>query len=300
MSIHKSFVLTSAFPSSKTGFEALKSAVESIEPYDFSMVEYYCGNCRADQIRSLLGKYKSVFLAAALQKEQGLNLCTPIADDRKKAINLLSECFRFARQAGAQSVLINSGKRPENEVQDKECLKYLKDSICKLHQQVNDIQILLEPGDRNVEYHHLIGHTDMAVSFIDDICTDVPNISLVFDMSHIAQLNEDLYASWEMAKKHCTHVHLANCVLDRNSSLYGDKHPLFGVKGSVYSHDTARAFYEHLQSENRPIVVGIEMICHESSEQRFFERFASETGWFFRNCEFHRPDQSSFIYIDET
>ncbi len=283
MSINKSFVLLSAFPSSKDGFEMLKNAVESIKPYDFSMIEYYCENCNSDRIRKLFEEHQSVFLAAALQKEKGLSLCTPIAADRRTAINALAECFRFARQAGAKSVLLNSGRRPEQEEYDEECLRYLKDSICELHQRVNDIHILLEPGDRDVEYRHLIGHTDMAVSFIHDIRTEVPCISLVFDMSHIAQLNEYLYSSWEIAKKYCTHVHLANCVLNRNSQLFGDKHPLFSVKDGVYTHETAQSFYNHLQNENNLINVGIEMICSDDSEQRFFECFASETGWFFQH-----------------
>jgi len=58
------------------------------------------------------------------------------------------------------------------------------------------MEILLEPGDRDVEYRYLIGHTDMAVSFIEGVRSEVPCIGLVFDISHIAQLNEDIYSSW--------------------------------------------------------------------------------------------------------
>ncbi len=282
MSINKSFVLLSAFPSSKTGFEPLKKAVEFIKPYDFSIVEFYCENCDTDHVRRLMDGYRGVFLAAALQKDQGLNLCTSAAGDRKKAVNVLAECLRFARQAGAESVLINSGTRPDNNEEDSLCLEYLRDSVCELHHRVSDIPILLEPGDRDIQYRHLIGHTDTAVSFIEDIRSDVPCISMVFDISHIAQLNENLYSSWEIAKKYCSHIHLANCVLDRNSPLFGDKHPLFSEKNSIYTHDTAKAFYQHLQMENKPISVGIEMICSEESEQSFFARFAAETGWFFQ------------------
>ncbi len=282
MYIHKSFVLLSAFPSSKNGFNEMKNAVELVKPYDFSVIEYYCEKCDTNQISNLLDGYQSVFLAAALQKAQGYNLCTSIADDRRKSVDAMAECFRFARQAGAKSVLINSGPRPEKEEDDEVCLKYLEDSICELHQRVSDIQILLEPGDRDIEYRHLIGHTNMAVSFIRNIYKEVPCIRLVFDISHIAQLNEDLYTSWEIAKKYCTHVHLANCVLDRNSSLFGDKHPLFSVKNGIYSHETAHAFYKHLQDENIDLDVGIEMICPEISEQHFFEHLVSETGWFFQ------------------
>ena len=282
MSVQKSFVLSAAFPSSRNSLDGLQRALDYIKPYDFSMVEYYCENSDAENIRDILRDYRSIFLGAALQKFQNLNLCSKNAGDRKKAVDALAECFRFARQAGSEFVLINSGTRPEQEKDDAVCLSYLKDSIIELHHRAADIHILLEPGDRDVEYRHLLGHTEMSVSFVEDIRTEVPCIGLVFDISHIAQLNEDLYSSWSKAKKYCTHVHLANCVLNRLSALYGDKHPLFSAEGGVYSHESAAAFYQSLQNESKSMAVGIEMICSEPSEQSFFERFVSETGWFFQ------------------
>jgi len=113
MSILKSFVLSANFPGSKTHFNGLKTALEYIEPFDFSVVEYYCENCDADKVHMLLGDRKSVFLAAALQKAQGYNPSSINEDDRKKAVEALTECFRFAVQAGAKVVLINSGPRTE-------------------------------------------------------------------------------------------------------------------------------------------------------------------------------------------
>lgn len=281
MPIQKSFVLSATFPSSKNSLDGFQTALEFIKPFDYSMIEYYYENCDPESIRTLLGDYKSVFLGAALQKSQNLNLCSIKADDRKKAISALTECFLFARQAGSEYVLINSGSRPDQEKDDELCLKYLADSISELHHRVNDINILLEPGDRDVEYCHLLGHTQTAVSFVEDMRTEVPCLGLVFDISHIAQLNEDLYTSWNLAKKYCSHVHLANCVLNRLSPLYGDKHPLFSVTDGVYSHEYASAFYHSLQGENLSLTVGIEMICSEASEQSFFNRFVTETGWFF-------------------
>lgn len=285
MPISKSIVLSAVFPSSKTGIYELEAALEHIEPYDLSTVEYYCESCNADRVGLLLGERKSVFLAAALQKERGLNPSSMEAGDRKKAVEALAECFRFGVQAGAEAVLINSGARPESDKRDPACLKCLKDSICELHHRVKDIEILLEPGDRDVEYRHLIGHTDTAVSFIGDVRQEVPCVGLVFDMSHIAQLNENIFSSWAVAKKYCRHVHLANCVLKKGSPLYGDKHPLFSVRDGVFSHEAASAFYRFIGGEKRPLTVGIEMHCPENSEQDFFKRLASETGWFFRRKE---------------
>lgn len=282
MSIQKSFVLPASFPSSKETLTGLRKALDIIRPFDFSVIEYYCEKCDAKSVRTLLDDYQSVFLGAALQKSQNLNLCSINADDRRKAVRELTECFLFAKEAGSQYVLINSGTRPKDENDDELCLNYLKESIIELHHRVKDIQILLEPGDREVEFHHLLGHTDMAVSFVEDIRAEVPNLSLVFDISHIAQLNEELYSSWSKAKQYCSHIHLANCVLNPLSSLYGDKHPLFSVTDGVYSHESASAFYQFLQDENLSLTIGIEIICSEASEHSFFDQLVSETGWFFK------------------
>lgn len=282
MPIQKSFVLSATFPSSRNSLDEFQKAFEFIRPFDFSTIEYYCENCDPQSIHTALGNYRSVFLGAALQKAENLNLSSKEAADRKRAVEMLADCFLFAKQAGSEHVLINSGARPEDERDDALCLSYLKESICELHHRVKDIHILLEPGDRDVEYNHLIGHTEMAVSFMKDIRTEVPCIDLVFDISHIAQLNEDLHSSWAMAKDYCSHVHLANCVLDRSSHLYGDKHPLFGIPGSVYSHESASSFYRFLQEETLPLTVGIEVISSGTSEQSFFERLVSETGWLFK------------------
>lgn len=282
MSVKKSIVLSTVFPSSKNSMDDLKKAVKFIKPFSFQVVEFYCANCNADDIYKILGKHEGVFLAAALQKERNLNISSYERSERRKALDALAECFSFAQQAGAKSVLINSGARPEDEKLDGVCLEYLKDSILELHNRVKGINILLEPGDRDVEYHHLIGHTDMAVSFIDSVQPVIPEIGLVFDTSHIFQLGEDLMHSWSIAEKYCNHIHLANCVLDRSSPMYGDKHPSFGYDGGVFNHEAARRFYNFLLNENRSLTVGIEVICREKNEQWFFNRLVSETEWFFK------------------
>jgi len=281
VSLEKSFVLTATFPSARSGVGNLKKALEYIKPYNFSTVEYYCDEYKAEEIRKLFGNQKTILLAAALQKSNGLNPSSSDTGTRKKAVDLLTECFKFAGDAGASAVLINSGPRPEKEQDDETCLEYLAESIIELHHRVPDINILLEPGDRDVEYRHLLGHMDKSVAFIRNIRPEVPNISLTFDISHIAQLNEELYGAWSTAKDYCTHVHLANCVLNKTSPLYGDKHPLFSAEDSAVGHERAREFYNFLKNEERPITVGIEVICHYGPEEKLFQGFVNETGWFF-------------------
>ena len=274
----KSFVLSASFPSSKISAERFEKSLAKIKPYGFSVVEYYIEGHDADKTAKMLNGWESVFLSAALQKQAGLNPSSCDAAERARAVELLSESMRFAVQAGSRAVLVNSGTRPDDEKRDTECLKYLRESLCELHRNVGEINILIEPGDRDVEYRHLIGHTDIAVDFIQDIRSDIPGIGLVFDTSHIAQLGEKLTASWEIARGSCSHLHLANCSLVKGTPLYGDKHPPFGIENSVYSHESICEFYQGLEDD---LTVGIEIICAEGDEDAFFAQVAGETGWFF-------------------
>jgi len=280
--VQKSFVLPATFPCSKTSVEGLQDALDTIREFDIDVIEYYCESRNSDKISGLLGGLESVFLTAALQKQQNLRPCSPDASERKKAVELMTESMRFAEQAGARSVLINSGRRPDDEKKDDDCHKYLMESLCALHNSVKNIGILVEPGDRDIEYRHLIGHTKSAVMFIQEIRKYIQNISLVFDMSHIAQLSEDLYDSWDVAKDYCPHVHLANCSLVEGSEFYGDKHPPFGIKDGVYSHSAALEFYKFLCDTNTSLTIGLEIICHTGSAKDFFWSYAKETDWFLK------------------
>lgn len=276
-----SLVLSAAFPSSKSREDGLAEALAQIEPYGVACVEYYCEGCKPERVRSLLDGISGIFLAGARQKAMNLNPSSRDADVREFAVRQMEECFHFARETGARAVMMSSGTRPENERDDTECLKHLEDSIFRLHRTEPDLEILLEPGDRDVEYRHLVGPTPMAVALARKLRENGAPVGLLFDMSHVAQLGEELYQAWDAAKDVCGHVHLANCVLERESPIYGDKHPFFGVEAGVYSHHEARAFFSKLEEEPFPMTVGLEMICSELDEKEFFRRLAKDTSWFF-------------------
>jgi len=280
--MQKSYVLTATFPSAKTSLERLRVALGILGEFDVSVIEYYSEDRSADKIANMLGKRESIFLSGTMQKQQNLIPCSTDASERKKAVDIIADSMKFARQAGARSVMISSGARPDDEKMDAECLKCFSESVCELHRLAGDVDILLEPGDRDVEHRHLIGHTPVAVDFVRGVRPNVPNISLVFDTSHIAQLGEDLYGSWNIAKDYCTHVHLANCSLVKGSALYGDKHPPFGIEGGVFSHDAMQEFYSSLGSAQSPMTVGLEFITQGPSEENFFLGIAQTTGWFLK------------------
>jgi sugar phosphate isomerase/epimerase len=278
----KSFVLSASFPGSKKGYEGLKKALDATAPYHFTTLEYYSEGVSADKVSLLMDGRRSIFLAGARQKAAGLNPCALDKDVRGKAVAELGECFRFARQAGAAALMLSSGPRPEHETDDPQCLLYLEDSLEKLHKLEPDLPILLEPGDRDVEYRHLLGYTPVSVEFAAACRGDGLPLGLIFDTSHVAQLGEDLGAAWTAARPYCDHVHLANCVLEKQHPLYGDKHPFFGVPGGVYTHQDACGFLSVLREDPLPLTVSLEVICPlNEAEDSFFSRLLSDTGWFF-------------------
>ncbi|MDR0758842.1 MAG: sugar phosphate isomerase/epimerase [Treponema sp.] len=260
----------------------MKKALDAIAPWHFTTVEYYSEGVSAGKVSRLMEGRRSIFLAGALQKAAGLNPCALDKDVRDKAVAELGECFRFARQAGAGAVMLSSGPRPEHESDDPQCLLYLRDSLERLHKLEPELPILLEPGDRDVEYRHLLGHTPVSVEFVAVCRREGLPLGLIFDISHVAQLGEDLHTAWAVARSCCDHVHLANCVLERRHPLYGDKHPFLGVPGGVYSHQDARNFLSVLQEDPLPLTVSLEVICPlNEPEDRFFSRLVSDTRWFF-------------------
>lgn len=278
----RSFVISAILPSSKSGPEGLKKALDLLSPFDYSTVEYYCQNISPDQAAALLGGKRSIFLAGARQKGEGLNPCSLDREERERAVKSLSECFHFAQQAGACAVMLSSGQRPDNEKDDAEALKVLAGSLERLHNAEPCLPILLEPGDRDVEYRHLLGYSPVAADFAASCRGSGLPFSLILDISHAAQLGEDPYESWRILKPYCDQVHLANCILDKSLPLYGDKHPFFEVPGGVYTHNDARDFLSFLQQEALPLTVSLEMICPPNEDETaFFSRLVQDTAWFF-------------------
>jgi hypothetical protein len=278
----KSFVLSAAFPGSKKGVESLRYALNMLSPYHFSTIEYYCEEVSPGQAAVLLTGKKSIFLAGARQKNAGLNPCACDRKTREKAIAELGECFHFAREAGAAAVMLSSGSRPPNEADDVLCLEYLADSLHRLHRMEPELPMLLEPGDRDVEYRQLLGPSIWSADFVAARKKEGLPLGLIFDISHAAQLGENLETAWDTVKPYCDHVHLANCVLEKKSPIYGDKHPFFGIPQGVYSHQRAQDFLTKLVNDPTPLRISLEMVCPPGEkEDDFFTRLRADTGWFF-------------------
>ena len=146
------------------------------------------------------------------------------------------------------------------------------------------MNIILEPGDINIDYCELIGGTDLAIKLVQDIQKEYLNFGLTLDLSHLKQLNEKPIESIEKAFNYCHHIHFANCLIkDKNSDLYGDKHPEFGIDNGEISYKDLINFYEKIINtyQDNELTIGMEIICREDDRKRFFKKTVNNLHWFF-------------------
>jgi sugar phosphate isomerase/epimerase len=209
---------------------------------------------------------------------------------RKKSIERYYEYIDAAYACGSKTILINSGKRSDSNEDIKLGLFLLKDSINMLlkysmhHAGDYLLDISLEPGDICVDFCELIGGTDTAVNLAKDIRENHLNFYLTLDTSHLRQLGEIPACSIEKAMNYCHHIHLANCLLkDKNSDLYGDKHPEFGLENSEFDYSDIKEIYNKLEDIYRSnnVLTGLEIISRQKNEIELFERTVKNMPWFF-------------------
>ena len=186
--------------------------------------------------------------------------------------------------------MINTGPRPKNADELTIAYNALKKSIKELFQYIEEIQkdylmnITLEPGDVNTDYCELVGGTDLAIRLVREIQKEYLNFGLTLDLSHLRQLNENPIKSIKKAFNYCHHIHFANCVInDKTSNLYGDKHPEFGIDDGEISYKDLLNLYKKIINiyQVNKLTIGLEIICREEDEKRFFEKIVNNLHWFF-------------------
>lgn len=287
MAIKKSIVLTAILPESETNLELFDKGVSLLKKRGISVIEYYTPVHFLSKIENILQekKIKGIYLAAIFQKRQKLNLSSLDENKRRRAINETLKCIDVSKEGGSSTVLVLGGSKPKEELQNERAFLALQDSLEKICNYAGrDITITFEPGDSHVEYYQLIGPTELAVKLIQQMNSrGINNIVLTMDISHIAMLGEEITVSLKKAIPYCHHIHLANCILDQNNPLYGDKHPPFGVKASQYSVTTARGVMEWLEKNypNKDFIVSLEIISRAQDQWKFLDEMIQENSWFF-------------------
>jgi len=291
----KSIVLPAFFPISMDNAPHFLEVIKTLKNYNIHFIEfYYKGNDRKT-IQEYLTSYniKSIYLGAMATKQKNLNLSSLNQELREESVQEMKRCVDEAYFYGSQSILINSGRSPDNG-EKKVAYEYLKKSLKELLKYIEGraqdyrLNLSLEPGDTKVDSFSLIGSTDLAIKLVQEIKEKYGNFSLTLDTSHLRQLDEDPIDSIKKASPYCNHIHLANCIVkDKSHKLYGDKHPEFGIEGGEISMEELRNICDAIKGiyKGTELIVGLEIICRKKNNQEeidYFESITKELNWFYQ------------------
>ena len=281
--MHKrSFVLSPAVPAAETDMEVFRIQAEKYRAKGADVIEFYSApdgiKARADCLAAL--GLEGIYLPATYQKRNRSSLCALNEPARADAVRMASELAISAYNAGLRKALFTSGWYPESAADEKTAYAAAFSSFRELSSSLpNNFTLLIEPGDRKVQYNQLLGPTDELVAFMNELGCE--NVRLTMDISHIAQLGEDIHQSLSMTKKYCSHVHLANCILKKGDPMYGDRHPLFGAENGEFSVIAAADMSDWVRQlyNGEDLTVSVEIINHMSTEA-FAEEIDRNTAWF--------------------
>ena len=197
-----------------------------------------------------LGHLDVVFCAGPPILIDKMDLNSEREGARKEAIEALKGLIDQADLLGSKIFVLCSGPDP-NEGKREEARRRLVDSLRELCEYVEgkglDLAISLEYFDRDVDKRLLIGPSQEAAEIAEAVRRHHGNFGLTVDLSHLPLLGERSEEALKAVEDHLIHVHIGNCVLEKESPAYGDKHPRFGIKGGEVDVKELREFLEALR-----------------------------------------------------
>lgn len=152
---------------------------------------------------------------------------------RRYTLDVYKDELKRAKLCKAQKIITNSGP---NDIENRDqCKDFLVEFYIELCKCAESIMVMIEPTDWDASKRKLIGSSREAV----EICQRVrdagcSNMASMIDMCHIPLMHETLAQAVRDTGEYLEHIHLGNCVIDKASPVYGDKHPGIGIAGGVY------------------------------------------------------------------
>ena len=205
-----------------------------------------------EEIRKLLEKKNlcSVFLSGFPMKRDGVDITSPDERIRRKSVEFCRRMYERCQGLGAGKMLIVSG--PAWKEKDG---RALMGQACKSFEEIgtgiggNGPEITLEFFNDEGEPELAVGKVPFVRKLYEQ--TQGCGIGITFDTSHVAQMGADVEASFASLAPWIRHLHLANSVsVNRNNPLFGDKHPLFGVKDGDFTIADIRKHFCALKEQN--------------------------------------------------
>lgn len=288
MKVHRSIVLTALIPSAAHDVDVFANAVQRAERAGVDTVEFYTDFTNMRRWSKVLEDFniRGVYLAAHIQKIRASSLCSLDDRHREDALELAKACVDAGIEGRCWRVLLSGGRYPEQASREVESWNELKNNLKYLAAYCeNKTTLSLEPGDRDVDAMQLAGPTAETVAITEEIVRDHPSFRLTMDLSHIAQLNESPKEAVVAAAPYCDHVHVANCVLRKDSAIYGDKHPYFDEPQGFYRREQLQRITRFaLRALPHPeVTIAAEIITKGGIEE--LDRLLNDEEWLFLDSE---------------
>lgn len=164
-----------------------------------------------------------------------LSLNSPVAKERKGAIDQMKKGIDQAYELGAERLCLLSGPTPEDPSQKDEQINLLTDSmhqICEYSENKGDMGITLEVFDETIDKKALIGDDySQAARFAEEVKRAGHDFGLLVDLSHLPMQGARPMQALSEVRDHLVHAHVGNCVIsDKDHPAYGDLHPRFGIE----------------------------------------------------------------------
>jgi sugar phosphate isomerase/epimerase len=170
------------------------------------------------------------------------------SEHRSYSMNVYKDELERAKLCNSTKIITNAGP---NDVENRDqCMDYLVEFYIEICKCAESMTVMIEPTDWDTSKCKLIGSSAEAV----EICKRVrdagcDNMASMIDMCHVPLMHETIAQAMKDTGEYLEHIHLGNCVTDKASPFYGDKHPGIGIEGGVYGvEDLAENFILGLQS----------------------------------------------------
>lgn len=163
-------------------------------------------------------------------------------EHRNYSMSIYKDELKRAKLCNAQKIITNSGP---NDVENRsKCMDYLVEFYIEFCKCAEPTMVMIEPTDWDMSKNKLIGSSAEAV----EICQRVrdagcKNMASMIDMCHIPLMHETIVQAVSDTGEYLEHIHIGNCVTDKTSPFYGDKHHGIGIEGGIYDvEDIAEVF----------------------------------------------------------
>ena len=181
-----------------------------------------------------------------------LNMSSVDEQQRVRAVTRLTELLKMAGDAGANAFSVLSGPAPSEPSAIPAAMKAAERSLCELAlaaKEYPDMDVLIEPLDRDVHKKNTVGPTRDAVYVIKAARQENPSVYMAWDSAHVSLMREDLITSLSISGNTVGQIHLCNAVLDPEDPLYGDFHMRPGSPGYLTERRAADIISEAAELE---------------------------------------------------